>query len=498
MAFPVRYPTPPTPTMPTTPNAAWQGAMTQAPSVAPSAPMAPPASARGNGVGSKLLEMLPVLLGGMSSRGGTAFQRGMERARQEKFQGQQLQEQSSTRQQQLAIQQAELVARQQAAEQARQAKEMEAWQGVRQFLADPLISTPEDYDARVREAIAAWQAIGKDPAPIASLAKTLRDPARFSAAAVKADRALADGVVEKFSKINGDIAKAIADSGDGRGPQVTATKPDGQTVTRSLADWIQSGSQFATSEGGAVYTPKAKADVAEDYSKSGLDVQMAAALRRGDTVEVNRLEDAKRRIGQADDRPSAGTDPEIAELRKELLRTQVERAKNVSTGGRPITSMDAGRMAELQTSLDDVSILRATVLPKDTKTGKPVDFKATGTSARVGAALPNWVTEYTGWGTDAKQRQAVIDRVKQVIGKALEGGVLRKEDEYKYVKILPTIGDTSAVVATKLDGLETAIKLRKERSLEALDDAGYDTSRFTQRSVGGTDKVGRFEIVGVK
>ena len=54
------------------------------------------------------------------------------------------------------------------------------------------------------------------------------------------------------------------------------------------------------------------------------------------------------------------------------------------------------------------------------------------------------------------QVSAVIDRVKQVIGKALEGGVLRKEDEVKYEKILPTIYDSAALVRSKLDGLESA------------------------------------------
>ena len=48
-----------------------------------------------------------------------------------------------------------------------------------------------------------------------------------------------------------------------------------------------------------------------------------------------------------------------------------------------------------------------------------------GRDAQVGHRL-------TGWGTDAKKKQALIDRVKQVIGKTLEGGVLRKEDEVKY------------------------------------------------------------------
>ncbi len=141
--------------------------------------------------------------------------------------------------------------------------------------------------------------------------------------------------------------------------------------------------------------------------------------------------------------------------------------------GRPVTSGDAGRLADFDTSLNDLATLRGTI-PAGT----------TGPMAEAGAALPNFVTAWTGIGANAKEKQAVIDRVKQVIGKALEGGVLRKEDEYKYTKILPTIGDVDSVVKSKLDGLEKAITQRRSTELENLADAGYDTSRFQAR-IGG-------------
>jgi len=139
--------------------------------------------------------------------------------------------------------------------------------------------------------------------------------------------------------------------------------------------------------------------------------------------------------------------------------------------GRPVVSGDANRIADLDTSLNDLETLSGTL------TGS----KATGTQAKIGASVPNWVTEATGIGTEAKQKQAVIDRVKQVIGKALEGGVLRKEDEYKYEKILPVISDVKGVVEAKLKGLETAIRQRRQTTLDALSDAGYDTTRFERR-----------------
>lgn len=59
---------------------------------------------------------------------------------------------------------------------------------------------------------------------------------------------------------------------------------------------------------------------------------------------------------------------------------------------------------------------------------------------------------------DARSLQAEIDRVRQVIGKALEGGVLRKEDEEKYKKILPQITDSKDVALNKLRQLNRKLK----------------------------------------
>lgn len=65
------------------------------------------------------------------------------------------------------------------------------------------------------------------------------------------------------------------------------------------------------------------------------------------------------------------------------------------------------------------------------------------------AALNPW--------SKARQVQATIDRVKQTVGKALEGGVLRKEDEEKYKKILATITDTPETATFKIDNLIASI-----------------------------------------
>ena len=70
------------------------------------------------------------------------------------------------------------------------------------------------------------------------------------------------------------------------------------------------------------------------------------------------------------------------------------------------------------------------------------------------------------YDTEAQGLQANLARVKQLIGKALEGGVLRKEDEEKYSKILPTIKDTDANAVYKVnqiaDDLERKLVLYRQ------------------------------------
>ncbi len=53
--------------------------------------------------------------------------------------------------------------------------------------------------------------------------------------------------------------------------------------------------------------------------------------------------------------------------------------------------------------------------------------------------------------TEPAKLEARIDLTRQVIGKAIEEGVLRKEDEAKYAKILPTLRDKPEVALDKID-----------------------------------------------
>lgn len=95
-------------------------------------------------------------------------------------------------------------------------------------------------------------------------------------------------------------------------------------------------------------------------------------------------------------------------------------------------------------------------------------------SGRVRGANP--------YDLNAQSLQAEIDRVRQVVSKALEGGVLRKEDEEKYKKILPTLTDTKGLALNKLKQLEEKLSedLARYREIQGLSTPTQQTPDPTQ------------------
>lgn len=82
------------------------------------------------------------------------------------------------------------------------------------------------------------------------------------------------------------------------------------------------------------------------------------------------------------------------------------------------------------------------------------------------------------YSTNAQSFQQLVAATKQVIGKGLEGGVLRKEDESKYEKIIPKIGDTRPVIKMKEKQLSDMLQNKYNSELEGYKKAGYNTGGF--------------------
>lgn len=79
------------------------------------------------------------------------------------------------------------------------------------------------------------------------------------------------------------------------------------------------------------------------------------------------------------------------------------------------------------------------------------------------------------YATEQQDMQAEIDLARQVVGKFLEGGILRKEDEEKYKKILPTMYDTQEVAQRKLENLVIELQNR-QKQYQQTGYAGYGSS----------------------
>ena len=87
---------------------------------------------------------------------------------------------------------------------------------------------------------------------------------------------------------------------------------------------------------------------------------------------------------------------------------------------------------------------------------------------------------YTITDRAAKRKQAIAT-AKQIIGKGLEGGVLRKEDEEKYNKILPTNWDDDHVAYQKLQFLREVIEANREIFLDTLEKSNIDVSNYQRK-----------------
>ena len=108
--------------------------------------------------------------------------------------------------------------------------------------------------------------------------------------------------------------------------------------------------------------------------------------------------------------------------------------------GKPLSESAITKLSESKSAIASLQDLRQTLKDNEQYLGPVSGFQA--------------LNPYS----DARKAQAKIDLVRQRVGKTLEGGVLRKEDEEKYKKILATLNDTPSTALSKIDGLAQSIE----------------------------------------
>ena len=147
----------------------------------------------------------------------------------------------------------------------------------------------------------------------------------------------------------------------------------------------------------------------------------------------------------------------------ETRKTEAEIAKlerEGTGGGKPITSATALQLADAQAATKMLGGLKDTL---ESNTGLFGPFKG-----RLGGLNP--------YATQAQDVQSTINATKQIVGKFLEGGVLRKEDEAKYEKILPTLKDTPSVAERKLNNVFNLVNAKINAQQETLRSSGYNVN----------------------
>lgn len=95
----------------------------------------------------------------------------------------------------------------------------------------------------------------------------------------------------------------------------------------------------------------------------------------------------------------------------------------------------------------------------------------------IGGPLSGRIQAINPYDTSAQEVQSQINAAKQMVGKFLEGGVLRKEDEAKYEKILPTLKDTPEVRQQKLNIVNDLVSQRYNAVVDSLENSGWDVSK---------------------
>ncbi len=103
-------------------------------------------------------------------------------------------------------------------------------------------------------------------------------------------------------------------------------------------------------------------------------------------------------------------------------------------------------------------------------------------SASMGPVVGRFKT-WNPYDTEAQVAQSKVKAAAQMIGKYLEGGVLRAEDVPKYEAMLPTMKDTPEVAKGKLNNVRSQLEQRQKSHMEALGAQGYSVAGLAKPKI---------------
>lgn len=142
-------------------------------------------------------------------------------------------------------------------------------------------------------------------------------------------------------------------------------------------------------------------------------------------------------------------------------------------GTKPLSDTAISQITQTKSAIENLNQLKYIIKDKENLLGPITGF--------FGKINP--------YNAPALNLQADVDRIRQVVGKALEGGVLRKEDEEKYKKILTQITDVPETALYKINQLIADIQGDLDDYTSLQQGAGRSlniTTPLTQAGTAGT------------
>lgn len=164
------------------------------------------------------------------------------------------------------------------------------------------------------------------------------------------------------------------------------------------------------------------------------------------------------------------------QLRTEAAKEEDERKKRNVTFVKSQTPMLTGGSAGAQLPANQAENLGTATAAVNANADL---YKSWGKDGKGAWA---WLTSFLP-ATDSTLYEDKRQMAKQVIGTYIEGGMLRKEDEWKYERYLPAVGDSPARALNKKLSLEKLIGDRQKSQKDAMKGAGFNVSNIPDATV---------------
>lgn len=248
------------------------------------------------------------------------------------------------------------------------------------------------------------------------------------------------------SKINDIMIKASQNGADTETLKAIMASKDEQSAILNAGSFLSASDYAVNSKTGQLYNKKTGATVGASVAKGGVSSGSSISSQKSPlSKETQAYYDNPALLSQV-----------TATKRKQII-DEVTRAgldASVFTKAKPLSDTAIKEITQIEAALSSLDDLEQKIND---------NLQYIGPIKGLAALNPY---------SKAKQVQSDIDRVRQVVGKALEGGVLRKEDEEKYKKILATITDTPENALYKLQQLRSALNNNLSNYKSAQNNAG--------------------------